>query len=287
MKSFDWNLDWQELLFRRWQEKRLAHFYLLQLNDDSVTKNIHTDADQRRDFLRMWMHGFLEKVLAGRKISSLQQLHHPDILYISMNDQASSSGQLGQEYRIKDFEEFFHFLNFSPWELSGRIVIVEDIQFIGEILANKMLKILENPAPGSVIFFLQSVTARLLPTLEGRALTVKLRRPLEKLEKADDRREVEIDDRALQRIFQIVSEKRPEALSEVAEIFKRDPKLYNQAVATAITKEQEYIESGVGKAHAYERKEKFLQRLKWIIEVAPYHLGASERARGFLELFKV
>lgn len=160
------NRDLKDKLQQIWANKKMAHFYIVQPSPSQ---------ENPRDYTREWINDFLSFVLQKEKNISRDsanerlKLGHSDILFVRKEDPHKN-------YSVKDecFHEFFRFQNFSNLELKHRFIVIEDAQSITTILANKLLKTLEEPAANTTIFLLDPFRHEILPTINSRAIFLRL-----------------------------------------------------------------------------------------------------------------
>lgn len=157
----------EEIFKKKYRENKLAHFYILSAPQQCTSPRL---------FLEDWINNFLFNVYsAEKKVDSYQNYlesvrnGHNDILFISKKDD-------GKEYLIKDkqFDDFFSFQKYKNFEFRYKFIIVYDSHQISTTLSNKLLKVLEEPQDNTVILFLNPTEKKLLPTIESRAINIKL-----------------------------------------------------------------------------------------------------------------
>lgn len=157
-------IDLAQILFTKYQQKQLAHFYIISTSNHEV---------HREERLASWIQDFLLKVIMTEKglneesAKNVLSLGHGDILEIRKESATD-------RYVVDDFEELLYFQNYYNFEFSHRFAIVHNAQQIGDTVANKLLKTLEEPRPGTTIFFLNSSGQNFLPTIRSRAIELKL-----------------------------------------------------------------------------------------------------------------
>jgi len=160
------NRDLKEKLIQLWSQKRLAHFYIVQPSSSEVTP---------REFSKEWIFDYLANILQREKDISRDSARellnhgHSDILFVTKEE-------AHKNYSVKDdcFSEFFRFQNFSSLELQHRFIVIDDAQSITTILANKLLKTLEEPAKNTTIFLLDPFRHEILPTISSRAIFLRI-----------------------------------------------------------------------------------------------------------------
>ena len=168
-------MDFTQLLFEKYQQKKLAHFYI-------VSAPAHHPTPEQ--FLSEWIKQLLVKVIMQEKelpyenALNVLELGHGDILEIKKENHTD-------RYVSEDFDELIYFQNYYNFEFSHRFAIVHNAQFVSDHIANKLLKTLEEPRPGSTTFFLNSSGQQFLPTIRSRAIEFKLSYAKEALNTVD------------------------------------------------------------------------------------------------------
>ena len=154
-----------DALINKFSNNQLSPFYVL---------SCPLDQSRGEEFLKSWVNEFLAKALVSArkdftidKASKAIELGHADIEFISTKNKT---------YTLKgeEFDEFFKFLSYSRHELSRKFIVVWDAYKITEILANKLLKTLEEPPVDTTIFFVDPRKSQLLPTISSRAIHLKI-----------------------------------------------------------------------------------------------------------------
>jgi len=155
------------LLYERYQKKQLGHFYLLQMR---------TITTQVPELLSSWVDQLITQILRHElavtehaKLTHHLQTH-PDILRIHHNE-------TDKDYHLDDFHCLWRFLQFNPFSLPHRFVIITDAHLISDILCNKLLKSLEGPGENISLFFINPTSTKLISTIESRAIKLSLINP--------------------------------------------------------------------------------------------------------------
>lgn len=112
-----------------------------------------------------WVNDFLKTIT---KVED-----HPDVLWVTRNEKETL-------YKVdsQSIKEMLRFLNFRPIELKRRFIFIADAHLISDIVANKLLKVLEELPEAFCLFLFAPNGEILLPTIESRALKLKLPRPM-------------------------------------------------------------------------------------------------------------
>ena len=75
----------------------------------------------------------------------------------------------GAGYKVRDAERFQEQLAMNPYG-SRAVGIIPDAELMSEVVQNKLLKTIEEPAPGTVIFLICGNREALLPTVRSRCV---------------------------------------------------------------------------------------------------------------------
>lgn len=102
---------------------------------------------------------------------------HPDLMTVTRTV-APGTSRLRRDIVVDDVRAIGRFLHMTPAEGGWRIVIVDTADELNNAAANALLKILEEPPPGVLLFLLSASPRRLLPTIRSRCRRLTLS-PLE------------------------------------------------------------------------------------------------------------
>lgn len=154
-----------EKLFALAQLGKLGHFYLL--------SGRGTDQDAQKK----WVAEFIRRywsVIEKRSVIPQNIQSDADLLWIQtpLNDDDEI-----RDYRVEDFHDLFSFLGYRGISSKRRFVIIESVELLSEIVANKLLKSLEEPEGELTYFLLNPTGAKMLATIESRAIQLPLAWP--------------------------------------------------------------------------------------------------------------
>ena len=155
-----------DLLIKKANSQTLAHFYRIKL----------TDPLEESLFLENWLYPFLGSVLYNDSSANLSRLiNHPDLLMIG---RVQKDGEFIRDkeasYNLDEIKPLTQFCSSSPWQSKLRITVLFDTHRVNTIVANKLLKTLEEPAENNLILFVTLHNDQLLPTIQSRAITLRL-----------------------------------------------------------------------------------------------------------------
>ena len=169
----------ETILLKRFQEARLAGFYLLR-------GPLFTPSPE--EFLEEWIKSFLTLLLSHHRGLSKEEASqsllqgHPDILFVNKRPDKGNYIWNKQE---NDFKDFLKFLPFKPFEFSQKFIIVSKAHLIQKDQWHKLLKALEDIPKNTTLFFLYPSQKELLPTIKSRCLELTLPLPEEIKEKVN------------------------------------------------------------------------------------------------------
>lgn len=300
-------IDLKQVLLKKFKDQTLASFYLLRAS---------ATIPHKKAFLREWVQEFL--ILCGENdlfspansssASFLPGLNlnygHPDILYIKrLETDEKGHKVMERDYGLKEFQEFFKFLTYRPFQFSHRFVVVEDVHLIGETLANKLLKSLESPGDHLTIFFLHSVDKKLLPTLQSRSIQLRLRNPSAIKEEGPYQGSKTVIEKIAWFDQHVLPEEELAAtlpppgkfllpanlkelllnylkdqnqLHDLLESLKKHKESHEVFLALLIAWERQHLTP-------YQHKKKFLDELQWFAEAQTYYNASGERLFSLLQ----
>lgn len=90
--------------------------------------------------------------------------NHPDIMILKPDEGSIKNAQV---------EEFQEFLRMKPFAGSAKVGIIEDADTMTPSAQNRLLKTLEEPAPGVVLFLIATNFNRMLPTILSRCQVLR------------------------------------------------------------------------------------------------------------------
>jgi DNA polymerase-3 subunit delta' len=124
------------------------HFIFPVLKTQGIAKNPVSD-----DFMEAWRKAFLENP------------------YLSENQwyQAIEAENKQGLISVQESESLIRKLGFKPYESDYRMVIIWLPERMNQQAANKLLKLIEEPPPGTLIIMVSEQTDRILPTILSRA----------------------------------------------------------------------------------------------------------------------
>jgi len=151
----------EDILLSKMKNGQLGHFYIISTQDSSNSPN------SLQDWLNSLLQSYLDVQNAGCKLEN-----HPDIAFFTTEK---------ENYQVHDLSELFQMTNHRPLKLHYQFAIITEAHKLNENLSNKLLKILEEPSENLIIFLLNPNDSVLLPTVESRAIKLKIPKKFETL----------------------------------------------------------------------------------------------------------
>ncbi|MBF0313687.1 MAG: hypothetical protein HQK50_06805 [Oligoflexia bacterium] len=261
---------WKEVLLKRWKQDCLAPFYI-------VRKQSYRGS--RRSQIASELSSFVLDLCQSALGKSERILkNHPDLIEITLSEEEVLAGK---GYLKEQLRPFLREVTLVPFEFKKKIVVISYAELLSESLLNNLLKVLEEPPPFMLIFFLVTTPTQLLPTIEGRAITLRLPVALQR----EDAREQEFDSPWEREFFEEVIKKSGDSdtgvLAEyLQEMLKLHPEMYLPVLEHALQRETHNIDNS-----SYKKKQEFLRCVHWLEKLQIYHGSAVDRANSLAALY--
>lgn len=158
--------NFSQIFLQQWQTGVLANFYLVQ-----------TTHPQSAELLASWAQAAGTQIIAQEEQISPQEAadiyrqSHPDVLVLFPQE---------HKYLLEDLAPFFSFLAIGRFSYRHRLAIIHQGELLSPIVANKLLKSLEDTPAHTTIVMLADASFQLLPTVMSRAVKINLAFPMEK-----------------------------------------------------------------------------------------------------------
>jgi DNA polymerase III delta prime subunit len=157
----------KEILLKKGQKQELAHFYILETaeNEASAEKALLS-------FTHEFIRDYYQKV-EGHKQTMQNLMDHPDV-YVLGNTNEDEDDRETSAFTVEESEKFSRFFEFKPVQGKRKFAVITEGHRITSTVANKWLKLLEEPLGESTIFLLNPRRTKLLDTIHSRALHLRL-----------------------------------------------------------------------------------------------------------------
>jgi DNA polymerase III subunit delta' len=103
----------------------------------------------------------------------VRALTHPGVFLLRRSWDADRK-KLRAQIVVDDMRQMKGFFNLSATDGGRRVVIIDDADEMNANAANALLKLLEEPPPGAVLFLISHQPFRLLPTIRSRCRSLRL-----------------------------------------------------------------------------------------------------------------
>lgn len=158
----------EDILLAKARAGKLAHFYIVE------TASLEDSASQLMEFVHGFIRNYYQKV-EDQKLELKNLMDHPDVLVLGQRDEDKKEAAF---YSVTEAEELAKFFNYRPLQGKRKFVVIPDAHRINVTVANKWLKLLEEPPQEVTIFLLNPRKMKLLDTIHSRALHLRLPSPI-------------------------------------------------------------------------------------------------------------
>ena len=167
MKLFD-------VLLTKAKNDELGHFYIVETSapEEEAFKHLESFA---HDFIR----DYYQKV-EGHKQSLTHLMDHPDVFVMGNLQDTEDDDKIDKFFKVEEAETLSRFFEFKPVQGKRKFAVITEGHRINTTVANKWLKLFEEPQGNSTIFLLNPRGGQLLPTIHSRAIHLRL--PVKKVE---------------------------------------------------------------------------------------------------------
>lgn len=171
MKLFD-------VLMKKAQTGELGHFYIVE------TSASGEEAEKLlMDFAHTFIRDYYQKI-EGAKQSMTHLMDHPDV-YVLGSGFNDSEEKSEKAFKVEDAEAFARFFEFKAVQGKRKFAVITEGHRINNLVANKWLKLFEEPQGVSTIFLLNPRGQKLLSTIHSRAIHLRLPGPKDSTDLSD------------------------------------------------------------------------------------------------------
>lgn len=159
-------MNLHEILLKKAAKGELAHFYLVETSAPSDEAS-----DLLEDFIHHFIRDYYQKI-EGHKQSMNRLMDHPDVFVLGnvKDDEEPEDAS----FTVLESEALNRFFEFKPVQSKRKFAVITESHRITTVVANKWLKLLEEPNGISTIFVLNPRRQKLLDTIHSRALHLRL-----------------------------------------------------------------------------------------------------------------
>ena len=159
-------MNLSQILLNKAANKELAHFYILETSaPEEEAKKILID------FTHQFIKDYYQKI-ESHKQSMTNLMDHPDVYVLGQSH--SEDEKSDKSFKVEEAEGLSRFFEFKPIQGQRKFAVVTEAHRINPIVANKWLKLFEEPQGNSTIFLLNPRRTQLLPTIHSRAIHLRL-----------------------------------------------------------------------------------------------------------------
>lgn len=160
-------MNLSEILLTKAKNSELGHFYIVETSAPE-----HLAHETLLTFVHQFIRDYYQKI-EGHKQSLTHLMDHPDV-YVLGNLHEAEDEKNDKFFKVEEAEAFARFFEFKPVQGKRKFAVITEGHRINTIVANKWLKLLEEPHGLSTIFLLNPRRGQLLPTIHSRAIHLRL-----------------------------------------------------------------------------------------------------------------
>lgn len=162
-------MNLSQILLNKASKNELAHFYIIESSaPEEEAKKILID------FTHQLIKDYYQKV-ESHKQSMIRLMDHPDVFVLGNSVPDDEKNE--KFFKVEEAETLNRFFEFKPVQGLRKFAVVTEAHRINTIVANKWLKLFEEPQGNSTIFLLNPRRTQLLPTIHSRAIHLRLPSP--------------------------------------------------------------------------------------------------------------
>jgi hypothetical protein len=155
----------KDILLEKAKQKKLAHFYIVE-----SSLPLEEAQEQLMNFVHEFIRDYYHKV-ENQKQSLTHLMDHPDVVVLGYSSEDKKEAAF---YSVAEAETLTRFFEWRAVQSQRKFAIIPDAHRINMIVANKWLKLLEEPPLEATIFLLNPKKTKLLDTIHSRALHLRL-----------------------------------------------------------------------------------------------------------------
>jgi len=145
---------------------RLSHFYILEATGSEAPAD-----GTLQEFIHHFIRDYYQKI-EGHKQSINHLMDHPDVFVLG--NLTTTEDPEDKFFSVSESESLARFFEFKAVQSKRKFAVITEAHRINALVANKWLKLLEEPFGECTIFLLNPRRQKLLDTLHSRALHLRL-----------------------------------------------------------------------------------------------------------------
>ena len=157
-------MNLSEILLTKARNDELGHFYIVETSAPE-----HVAHETLLTFVHHFIRDYYQKV-EGHKQSLANLMDHPDVYVLGNTAEIEED----KAFKVEEAEAFARFFEFKPVQGKRKFAVITEAHRVNTIVANKWLKLFEEPYGTSTIFLLNPRRGQLLPTIHSRAIHLRL-----------------------------------------------------------------------------------------------------------------
>jgi hypothetical protein len=152
-----------DALLEKAKKDQLGHFYLLESRGDKTFEHLMIS-------VQSFIQDYFEKVEGTKGSGHL--INHPDVFILG--NAPDTEDPEDAFFTVAEAEELNRFFEFKPVQSKRKFAVITEAHRVNSIVANKWLKLLEEPQGAATIFLLNPRGIKLLDTIHSRAQHLRL-----------------------------------------------------------------------------------------------------------------
>lgn len=159
-------MNLHDVLMKKAQNGQLAHFYILETSSSGDAA-----LEELTKFTHQFIRDYYQKI-EGAKQSLTHLMNHPDVYVLGNLPEAEEKED--SFFTVEESEHLARFFEFKPVQGKRKFAVITEGHRINNLVANKWLKLFEEPQGNSTIFLLNPRRQKLLDTVHSRAQHLRL-----------------------------------------------------------------------------------------------------------------
>lgn len=160
-------MNLHDILLKKSTAGELGHFYILETSaSEKVSHKILLH------FIHEFIRDYYQKV-EGHKHGLTHLMDHPDV-FVMGNMDVADEDKNDKFFKVEEAQALGRFFEFKPVMSKRKFAVITEGHRITNLIANKWLKLFEEPQGNSTIFLLNPRRGELLPTIHSRAIHLRL-----------------------------------------------------------------------------------------------------------------
>ena len=155
-----------DILMKKAEKNELAHFYIVE-----STASEDESFPALMGFTHKFIRDYYQKVEHAKQ-TMVNLMDHPDV-YV-LGNLPETEDKEDKSFTVEESEAFARFFEFKPVQGKRKFAVITEGHRITTNVANKWLKLLEEPTGNSTIFLLNPRRQKLLDTIHSRAQHLRL-----------------------------------------------------------------------------------------------------------------